>query len=214
MPPIRALLLDLDGVLVDSGPAHQAAWHALFAPYGVEFGPERYAADAAGRSRDAVIRQVLGRDVDLPTLMARKAELVDAWLASHGARPIPGASDFLHEADRRGLALAIATSSRMPHAFLRAAGLADRVPTIVHRGDVRHGKPAPDLFLEAARRLGIDPGACLVVEDAAVGIEAARTAGCPVVAITTTEQPDDLAAADVIVGELVEIWDRVSFVTT
>ena len=119
---------------------------------------------------------------------------------------IPGARTFLLEARRRGLPTSIATSSGMPRPFLTAAGLEDLVTTLVDRTQVAAAKPAPDLFLEAARRLGVPPQACLVVEDAAVGIQAARAGGCQVAALTTTECAADLADADVVVDRLSDIW--------
>jgi HAD superfamily hydrolase (TIGR01509 family) len=201
-------------VLVDSGPVHQAAWRALFAPFGQDFGPDRYVAEAAGRSRDAVITAVLGPDVDLPGLMERKAALVRERLAQGGASPIPGAATLLREAPRRGLALAIATSSRMPEAFLAAAGLDGLVPIIVDRDDVSAGKPAPDLFLEAARRLGLPPAACVVVEDAMVGIHAAHAAGCRVIALTTTATRADLVDADCIIDKLEQLWEALDELAT
>lgn len=203
---IPALLLDMDGVLVDSTHVHLKAWQALFAPFGVAFSARRFQAEALGVSRDTVIRRVLGDGADLPVLMARKAALVHEILASEGCPTIAGARTFLEQARRRKMDVCLATSSRMPAPFLDAAGLTDLVPMRVDRTDVARGKPAPDVFLEAARRLGRAPSACVVVEDSPAGVHAGNTAGCRVVAITTNHQPETLRGADRVVSRLEEVW--------
>lgn len=196
LPIPRAVLFDLDGVIVDSGPAHAAAWQALFAEEGVAFGPADYERIAAGRPREAVIRAVLGDRSDHDRLMRRKAELMrDVPLQT-----VPGTMAFV-EALR--LPHAIATSSRMPDFLLRNAGLAGRFQVVVDRSQVDHGKPAPDLFLRAAHRLSIDPTACLVIEDAPAGVEAGLAAGCTVVGIG---DPERLARAHVVVDRLPVEW--------
>jgi HAD superfamily hydrolase (TIGR01509 family) len=208
MKTCHAVLFDLDGVVIDSSGAHAAAWEALFAAHGVAFGPDRYAAEAAGRPREAVIRGVLG---DLSPAaharaMARKVELVEDWLATHRLPVVPGTLPFVDALDAAGVPYAIATSSRTPELLLAGAGLAGRFPVIVHRGLVERGKPAPDLFLEAARRLSCPPGEAVVFEDAVVGVEAARAAGCPVIGLAPDEVPAGLARADRVVARLDPGW--------
>ena len=107
LPVPRAVLFDLDGVVVDSSPAHAAAWTALFAEEGVPFGPKEYERIAAGRPREAVIRAVLGDRPDHDRLMARKAALMhDVPLST-----IPGTLPFLDALD---LPYAIVEASRAP----------------------------------------------------------------------------------------------------
>lgn len=208
-PMQPAFLLDLDGVLVDSAPVHAAAWRALFAPFGVDFGPDRYAAEANGRSRGDVIRAVLGERADHEALMRRKAELVRDHLDAHGCPEVPGAGAFLRTLRERGHPFAVATASRMPEDFLRAAGLDALVDVIADRTMVEHGKPAPDVFLLAAYRLGVDPARCVVVEDSPAGLAAARTAGCHTVGITTNHSAAELDA-DLIVSMLDEVLPAIT----
>lgn len=207
--PVRGLLLDMDGVLVDSQAVHREAWAALFREQGVDFGPTRFRDEAAGRSRDDILRAVLGQRSDLPALMARKAALVDERIASGGCGAMPGARDLIEEARRRGLPIAVATASRMPEPFLRAAGLAELLPIVRHRGDVARGKPAPDVYLAAAAALDLPCTACIAVEDSPSGIDAARAAGCFTLAIPTTHDPTELNDADVVIAELTELWSLV-----
>lgn len=199
-------LLDMDGVLVESGRVHHQAWRALFEPYGVDFTLARFRGEALGVSRDTVITRVLGPRSDLDQLMQTKADLVLELLQTSGCSTIRGAREFLDELDKRGHPRCLATSSRMPGPFLRAAGLADHLPARVDRTHVDHGKPAPDIFLKAARTLGLEPEACVVVEDSPSGVAGARAAGCRVIGLTTNQAPDALADCDLVVDRLSDIW--------
>lgn len=200
--PIRALILDMDGVLVDSGPLHAAAWRALFAPFGVEFDRAAYAQVGSGRSRDAVIRAVLGERPDHDVLMARKAELFLEALERDGVVRIDGVQGLLDRARQAGLAVAVATSSRLSAPVLARAGLAEAFDIVVDRNDVARGKPAPDLFQAAARCVGVDPSQALVVEDAPVGVQAALAAGCAVIGLAPDGGAAQLGAAHRVVASL------------
>lgn len=208
MQTCRAVLFDLDGVVVDSSQAHAHAWRALFAERGVDFGPERYVAEAAGRPRESVIRAVLGELApdEHAWAMARKVEHVRDWLTHNTIPTLPGTPAFVDALDAAGIPYAIATSSRTPELLLRGAGLAGRFEVIVHRGLVAHGKPHPDLFVEAARRLDVPPEAAVVFEDAVVGVQAARAAGCPVIGLAPGVVPEGLHAADRVVERLDIAW--------
>lgn len=198
---VRGLLLDMDGVLVDTGPLHAVAWRELFAPFGVDFDEQRYAREASGRPRDAVIRAVLGDRPDHEALMAAKAERFLAAVAREGVPVVPGARALIQRARSAGLPVAVATSSRLATPVLAHAGLDGLFDAVVDRTQVAHGKPAPDLFLEAARRVGVGPDACLVVEDAAPGVQAAVAAGCAVVGLAR-DGGTQLGAAHRVVDHL------------
>lgn len=203
LPKPHAVLFDLDGVIIDSSAAHAAAWTALFAEQGLVFTAADYAHRASGRSRDQVIREVLGEREDHDALMHRKAELMDR--VPH-LPTVPGSLPFV---DALRLPYAIATSSRIPELLLQKAGLAGRFPVIVGRADVERGKPDPAVFLEAARRLGMNPVDTVVVEDAPAGVEAGLAAGCTVVGLGDSAL---LHQAHVVVPSLplawLEVWNR------
>ncbi|MFK7931385.1 MAG: HAD family hydrolase [Myxococcota bacterium] len=211
MPSPTALLLDMDGVLVDSKSVHHNAWRALFEPFGVDFTREDFETTALGVSRDTVIRSVLGPDVDLQALMDKKAALVHDLLAAEGCAEIPGAHALLDEIHRRKIPVCLATSSRMPDPFLRAAGLLDALPHRVDRTQTQRGKPAPDIFVLAAKTLAHPPARCVVVEDSPAGVTAARAAGCAVVGLTSNHGPDALKGCDQVITALHAfwpVWDR------
>ncbi|MBW2254520.1 MAG: HAD family phosphatase [Deltaproteobacteria bacterium] len=210
MTRLDAILLDLDGVLVASEPAHLWAWTELLRGEGVDFSAADYRRVGAGRPREAVIRAMLGpiAPTEHERLMQEKAGLVERFIAEHGLDPVPGALDFARSAQEAGIGVAVATSSRDPGLLLRAIGARDQFEVVVDRTMVARGKPAPDLFLLAAQRLSIDPHACWVVEDAPAGVEAGLAAGCHVLAVTTTHERHDLQQAHQVIDHFDEVhWN-------
>jgi sugar-phosphatase len=191
-----AVISDLDGVLVDSAAATTRAWTRWGARHGLDGG----AIQAANHGRPA--RDVVAELVPAEALDAEAAFVLDAEVGdTEGVHAFPGAADVLALP-----VVAIATSCVLPlaHARLGAAGLT--VPGVLVSSDqVARGKPAPDPYLLAAERLGVDPAACLVLEDAPSGIAAGRAAGMTVWAVTTTHEPAELGAAHRIADGLPEL---------
>lgn len=194
-PP--AVLADMDGTLVDSMAAARRAWAA----WGRRRGLDGVAHQEANQGRPA--REVIALAVDDPalveedTVFVREAEVTD--LA--GVVALPGAAEVL--ALPRA---AIVTSCELPLALarLRACGLP--VPDVLVTADqIARGKPAPDAYLLAAERLGVDPADCVVLEDAPAGVAAGRAAGMTVWAVTTTHDPAELGAADRVADGLTEL---------
>ncbi len=203
----RAAIFDLDGVLVSSNELHYAAFRRTFEAEGRTFSYEAYREFAIGASREDVIRRVMG---DLPPeklaeMMAAKERHVREHLEEHGIRAIPGAVAFVRELSARGIRRAVASASRIPELLLRAIGALDLFDCVIGRDQVARSKPHPDLYLKAAESLRVPPDACLVIEDAPVGIRAARAAGMRVIALATTERPENLEGADAVLGGFSEI---------
>jgi HAD superfamily hydrolase (TIGR01509 family) len=178
---IRAVLLDMDGTLVDSDAAVTRAWRSWSAEYGVD--PDRAVGVGHGRPAEATIRLLLPHlsDAEVAAAAERDHELQYDDLADVAA--MPGADRLLSTLDRRGLPWAVVTSAdhRLAKARLAAAGITP--PLLVTVEDVRRGKPDPEGYLLAAARLGVDPRACLVVEDSPAGLEAGRRAGASTAAL-------------------------------
>jgi sugar-phosphatase len=181
-----AVISDLDGVLVDSAAATSRAWAA----WGARHGLDGAAIQARNHGRPA--REALAEHVSAEALDAQAAFLLDAEVSdTEGVVAFAGAAGVLALP-----VVAIATSCTLPlaHARLRAAGLS--VPDVLVTADqVARGKPAPDAYLLAAERLGADPAACLVLEDAPSGVAAGRAAGMTVWAVSTTHVPAELGGA-------------------
>jgi sugar-phosphatase len=191
-----AVISDLDSVLVDSAAATSRAWAA----WGARHGLDGAAVQALNHGRPA--REVLAEHVGAEALDAEAEFLLAAEVSdTDGVVAFAGAAAVLALP-----VVAIATSCTLPLAIarLRAAGLP--APGVLVTADqVARGKPAPDPYLLAAERLGADPAACLVLEDAPSGIAAGRAAGMTVWAVTTTHEPAELGGAHRIAAGLPEL---------
>lgn len=228
-----AVLFDLDGVLTPTAAVHMRAWELMFRQYFAEhainppYTDADYFTHVDGRPRyDGVRATLLSRGVRLPEgepsdppgvqtvcgLGNAKNALVNQLLAQEGVEPYPGSVRVVDALDRRGVPMAVVSSSRNTPAVLEAAGLGGRFPVIVDGvvAAAKHlaGKPAPDTFLHAAELLGVPPERAVVVEDAVSGVAAGRAGGFGLVvgvdrgagAAALTE-----AGADVVVRDLGEL---------
>ena len=193
----EAVIFDLDGTLIDSTPAVLRSWDTWTNEYGL---PPLDLLKHHGRPSASVVRTVLPEDLQ-EGATRRIAEIELANLSD--VTVLPGAVEAL--ASLAGAKSAIATSCTVPLAEARIAAAHLEPPTVlVTADDVVHGKPHPEPFLQAARRLGVNPHHCLVVEDAPSGLEAARAAGCFTLAVITTT-PREALHADAIVADLSEV---------
>jgi HAD superfamily hydrolase (TIGR01509 family) len=189
---VRAVLLDMDGTLVDSDAAVERAWRTWARRYGVA--AAAVLAVAPGSPAETTVRRVAGHLTGPQIAAAARHQLELQYGDLHDVVAAPGAAELLAVLARRRLPWAVVTSAdrRLAAARLAAAGIAP--PVLVTVEQVLRGKPAPDGYLAAAARLGVPPAACLVVEDSAPGAAAGRAAGMPVAGLRGL--PADLAVAD------------------
>jgi sugar-phosphatase len=192
-----AVLFDMDGTLVDSTAAVYRAWESWAAEHGV---PLEQMRGHDGIPAASIVAKFLPADQqDAGIRRINELELSDTG----GLAVLPGAVEAL--AALADAPNAIATSCTMPLARARIASSGLVAPTVLVTADqVEHGKPAPDPYLLAAERLGVDPTRCLVVEDAPLGLEAARAAGCATLAVVTTTAREKLHA-DAVVDNLADV---------
>jgi HAD superfamily hydrolase (TIGR01509 family) len=188
----------MDGVLVDSGAHHREAWSRMLGELGV-VPPPGFWRRTIGRPAVEAVPLVLGEPVapaEARRLASRKHEHYVS-LAARGLPAVAGVAGFIDALRAHALPLAVATSARRRDVveLLGPLGLLDRFDAIVAAEDVTRGKPDPEVYVLAARRLGASPGDCLVFEDAIVGVQAARSAGMRVVGVATAYEPADLVAA-------------------
>jgi mannitol-1-/sugar-/sorbitol-6-phosphatase len=179
---VDAVLLDMDGTMVDSDAVVERAWVRWCAEYGVD--PAAALAVAHGRPAADTVRELRP---DLPAdevVMAAGRQLELQYDDLSDVVATPGMRQLLAELDRRHLPWAVVTSAdrRLAAARLTVAGLSV-VPVLVTAEDVTAGKPDPEGYLRAAELLGVDPARTLVVEDAEAGIAAGRAAGARVAAL-------------------------------
>jgi HAD superfamily hydrolase (TIGR01509 family) len=198
VPATRAVVFDMDGVLVDSGAHHREAWVRVLGELGVS-APPGFWRRTIGRPSVEAVPLLLGEAVapaEARRLARRKQEHY-LTLAASGPRAVSGVPAFVETLDALGVPLAVATSARRCDALelLGPLGLIERFRAIVTVEDVARGKPDPEVYLLAARRLDVPPEACLVFEDATVGVQAALRAGMRAFGVATAYEPADLLAA-------------------
>jgi HAD superfamily hydrolase (TIGR01509 family) len=196
---LRGVIFDMDGVLVLSEPLLAEAAARMFAEKGYTVGREEF-RPFIGMGEDRFIGGVAearGIPLDAASDKARTyAIYLD--LIKGRLKPLPGVRDQVANCRARGLRLAVASSADAikVNGNLDEIGLpASTFDVVVNGCEVARKKPAPDIFLEACRRLGLEPSACLVIEDALAGVAAAQAAGCRCLAVTTSFPADRLAAA-------------------
>ena len=194
-PAAEAVVLDMDGVLIDTEPVWRAAQSAVFAGFGVALS-ERDLLDSTGQPIEELIPVWRRRAREAsPLTDAEVAGLIVDRVIAHvkaRGRPMPGVTAAIALFERCGLRLAIASSSplRLIDAVCERLGLT-RITVRCSAMDEARGKPAPDVYLTAARRLGVAAASCLALEDSPAGMASARSAGMRCVAV-----PDPLLAAD------------------
>lgn len=196
---IRAVLFDLDGTMVDNMPYHVEAWIEMGRKLGHELTREHIQREFSGRKNEELIPSLVGRPLDaseIQQLSEEKEARYRELFAPH-LRLLAGLETLLDRLAARGIAVGIATAAPANNRdfVLERSGLTGRISVIVGAEQVKRGKPAPDLFLAAARQLGCEPKATLVFEDAVLGVQAGRAAGMTVCGVTTSEPSEVLLAA-------------------
>jgi HAD superfamily hydrolase (TIGR01509 family) len=199
----------MDGVLADSEPVHQHVIRVMLAEYGVDWDISRGDPTVGLRSLDGF--EVICARHPLP----HDARQLDALYTArvlpvlrNQLRPLPGVPEVPRALAARGLRLAVGSSSNpeVIETTLTALGVHELFEAVVSGAEVARGKPAPDVFVEAAKRLGVPPGACLVIEDSERGVQAARAAGMRCVAIPCSEtRHHDFSEATLVLSALPEL---------
>jgi beta-phosphoglucomutase len=207
----RAVLWDLDGTIVDSAPFHKLAWRDTFNRYGMDFTEEKYRF-TLGRRNNEIIRRYLGSNLstqEVDAIAEQKEESFRNYIKDN-IRPFPRVVEIISAMAAADFKLAIVSSATIENIRLITGALYINTlfDLFITGKDVARGKPCPQGFLTAADRLGVQPRNCVVIEDAAAGVSAAKTGGMYCVAVTNTCSRKELAAADVVVDRL----DEVSFV--
>jgi len=176
----RAAIFDLDGVLWDGEPLYHEAFDIVLKPYGHSLNQDDYVR-IIGYSVETSWDWVRKRFKlnESPSQLYRAYDKAVLTLLKKPVEPLPGARPLIKELRRCGIPIAIASASlrQWVDATLRGLGLQDAFDTTVSASDVNNGKPAPDLFLAAAQRLGVAPQDCLAVEDTLAGVRSAKAAG-------------------------------------
>lgn len=205
LPSQIAVIWDLDGTIVDSAEAHKAAWQQLGKETNTEF-TDSYFWQTFGMRNPEVIRDLWGEALTEQEVsdIANRKEMLFRTMAREHISALPGAKERLQEFQRNCFKQAIASSGPIENITLmcRILEISDYFDTIVSGMHVQRGKPAPDIFLFAAQKLGILPERSVVIEDALAGVEAAKSAGMSCVAVSWDRNPEELRKADQVIVSL------------
>lgn len=202
---IGGVLWDLDGTLVDSADLHWLSWRETLTAEGLHITYEQF-LDSFGQKNDRILAQWLGPGAtaeQIRRIDQRKEAAYRRVVEERGLVALPGATVWVRRLHAGGWKQAIASSAPRENVgvMLRALGVDREIDAISAAEDVTSGKPDPQVFLTAAARLGVPPSRCVVVEDAAVGIEAARRAGMRSIGVNR----DASLAADLAVASLADL---------
>ena len=206
---MKAVIFDWDGVVIDSSAQHEHSWEILAKEISKPL-PDGHFLLGFGKKNALIITEILGWTTDTAVITAlsnRKEEIYRELVQASGVHVLPGARELLTALREAGIPRSIGSSTPRSNldAILPVTGLADLFDAIACGDDVTYGKPSPDIFILAAQKLHMPPADCLVIEDAHVGLEAARRAGMATLAVATTNPLADLQYADAAVESLASV---------
>ena len=207
MGKLKGAIFDLDGVIVNTVPLHFKAWQKMFGEYGKEFSFRDYKEKVDGIPRLSGARAILTdlSEAELAQAADKKQHYFLEFLHQEGVEVYESTVELIKELQQAGIKRAVVSSSRNCPYILAKANLSDLFDVIIGGDEVVRGKPHPDIFLLAAKRIGRDPADCVVFEDAVLGVEAAKAAGMKCVGIDRYQKPQRLSQADVVVSDLAEL---------
>lgn len=206
--PGRGVIWDMDGVIIDSADLHYRSWKDALEKRGIQMSRAQF-DETFGRRNDDIIEHLTGKrpaGFEVASISGEKEEAYREMVRG-GARFFPGVLELMRSLKEGGFRQAIASSAPAANVALiiEEMKLSPFIEAAVDGSQVSTGKPDPEVFIRAASKLGLEAGACLVIEDAAAGVEAARRAGMAVIAVSNTLPAARLMAADLVVGSLEEV---------
>lgn len=205
--PIQAVIWDLDGVILDSADEHRRAWHRLAQDEGIAFTDEDFWATFGKRNNDIIPHYWKITSPEHLQALADRKETYFREFVRETATFLPGAEELMRALHEAGFSQALATSTPVVNIQLidELLGLSRYLSALVSGETVAHGKPAPDIFLKAAQELHIPAEACVVIEDAVAGVQAAHAAGMRCIAVAGERDLPGLRAAELMVRDLTEV---------
>jgi beta-phosphoglucomutase family hydrolase len=207
MPLPEAVLWDMDGVLADTTPLHYATWEQALSRLGIPFNKQKF-QDIYGLKNHDLLPRLIGKPLDpnFTEQVAAQKELAFRQALAGQIQPLPGVMEWLERFNANNCKQAVASSAPPENVetLVDELGLRKYFTALVTPGNLP-GKPDPAVFLLAARQLGAAPQNCLVIEDSIPGVEAAQHAKMKCIAVTTTNPPEVLNKADLVVKTLAQL---------
>lgn len=195
---VKTILFDMDGTLIDTEKYYRVCWPKAAADCGYSMTDEQaLALRSLGRPFSiARMKEMFGEDADYYQIRGRRMELVKEMIAKEGIQAKPGAAAALGALKGAGYTLAVTTATDLERTteYLDTVGLREYFDELICATMVKQGKPAPDVYLYACEKLGVDPADTYAVEDAPNGVLSAYRAGCNVIMIPDQTQPDEETA--------------------
>jgi beta-phosphoglucomutase family hydrolase len=208
---LRAVIFDMDGVIIDSEPIYLRAGNEVFRYLGLDVSEEEHHSYVGISSKDMWSHIGNKYKIDLSTEELVEMEMksyIDYLLSRKDEKPIPGVVELIEDLYKNNINLALASSSSIKSIkiVLDMFNLGKFFKTVVSGYEVENGKPAPDIFLYAAKRVGVQPEDCIVIEDSENGIEAAKSAGMKCIGFKNVNSgKQDLSSADMVIDSLSEV---------
>jgi beta-phosphoglucomutase len=202
-----AVLFDMDGMIVDSNPFHKIAFEQFLARYQISLTDEELKAHVYGKTNKEGMPYIFKKQLS-PTELDERAEEKEAMfldIYKQDIRPVEGLVPFLRILKAHGIPTAVGTSAPPAnlHFILDSLQLKPYFDALLDSTYVTRGKPDPEIYLESARKLGVEPKRCLVIEDSLAGVQAGLNAGMKVIGITTTHTAEELSNTHLIIHSFV-----------
>ncbi|MFH1637737.1 MAG: HAD family phosphatase [Candidatus Woesearchaeota archaeon] len=199
---LKAVILDMDGVIVDSEPIREEVHRLLGKEFGYRLKKEDWDT-IRGKTAEANIKYLIRKyapNVSYEYFTKRKDEIFDSML--HKIKAFSGFERFMNRIKGHKVTVATSSTRKNAEAVLKLCKIRHHFEIIVTGCDVRNSKPHPEAFLKAAKKLKVDPKECVVVEDSINGVKAAKAAGMKVIAVTTSHKKKELMEADLITRDI------------
>ncbi len=210
---MKAVLFDMDGVVVDNLPYHVDAWLLFCERHEIPLTREVFYRELNGMNSKDTFEWLYQKDMtraEVEVLEEEKEILYRGFYREY-MQPAPGLLDFLKVLRTQGIKTALATSAGPGNIdfIVDGLGIRDQFDAIIGGAEVRKGKPDPEIYLKAAAMVGVDPADCWVIEDSLQGIAAGLNAGMRVVGITTSHTPTELAHTQLIAADFVDLFGNI-----
>lgn len=206
---IKAVIFDMDGVVVESTGQDFSAWKKTFKEQGRRLTYDQYLS-FLGKKGEEIVQQNINPRItkdEAAKIVKRKEQILLEDIRKNGIKPIKGAKQTIQFLRQNNFKIGLGTSAPIAKAdvILESLGIKNLFDTYVVAEEVKRGKPHPEIYLKVAKKLNLNSKECLVIEDAPAGIAAAKNAGMKCIAITTTHKREDLLKADKIISLFKEL---------
>jgi beta-phosphoglucomutase len=206
---IEAVIFDMNGTMIDDMGFHNKAWVKFCKKYGFNLIEEEFKQKFSGKKNTDILPEVFGKTLTPDEIykLSEEKEQIYREIYSSYIKEVTGLKDLINTLKEKALKVAIATTAIEPNRkfVLEALGLENEFNIILGDEHVTHGKPHPEIYLETAKKLGVEPSKCLVFEDSPSGVESGKNAGMKVVGVLTTHSKEDLKNADYWITDFTDI---------